>query len=126
MFIKSIHIPTSPIARPFIIYPKSDFWFENIPSGNPAALLQLLLTTPITLDSDARRRDDVGDDFLLISFEFRKRDTLTHCVHTYVAGFCVRRFGCFCCWFYKCLIAYNSDGCILLVPSCKYLLVDLL
>jgi hypothetical protein len=28
-------IPTSSIARPSKIYPKWDFWFENIPSGNP-------------------------------------------------------------------------------------------
>jgi hypothetical protein len=27
--------PTSSIARPFKIYPNRDFWFENMPSGNP-------------------------------------------------------------------------------------------
>jgi hypothetical protein len=34
-----IHIPTSFIARPSQIYPNRDFWFENMPSGNPALLL---------------------------------------------------------------------------------------
>jgi hypothetical protein len=29
------NIPTSSIARPSKIYPDWDFWFENIPSGNP-------------------------------------------------------------------------------------------
>jgi hypothetical protein len=29
-------MPTSSIARPFKIYPNWDFWFENMPSGNPA------------------------------------------------------------------------------------------
>jgi hypothetical protein len=28
-------IPTFSIARPSKIYPNLDFWFENIPSGNP-------------------------------------------------------------------------------------------
>jgi hypothetical protein len=31
-----LNIPKSYIARPFKIYPLLDFWFENIPSGNPA------------------------------------------------------------------------------------------
>jgi hypothetical protein len=30
------NIPTSSIARPYKTYPNRDFWFENIPSGNPA------------------------------------------------------------------------------------------
>jgi hypothetical protein len=30
------NIPTSSIARPSKIYPNCDFWFGNIPSGNPA------------------------------------------------------------------------------------------
>jgi hypothetical protein len=29
------NIPTSSIARPSKNYPNLDFWFENIPSGNP-------------------------------------------------------------------------------------------
>jgi hypothetical protein len=29
----ALKIPTSSIARPSKIYPKLDFWFENIPSG---------------------------------------------------------------------------------------------
>jgi hypothetical protein len=32
----SYNIPTSYITRPSQIYPKWYFWFENIPSGNPA------------------------------------------------------------------------------------------
>jgi hypothetical protein len=31
-----INIPASSIARPSKIYQKLDFWFENMPSGNPA------------------------------------------------------------------------------------------
>jgi hypothetical protein len=31
-------IPTYSVARPSKIYPNLDFWFENKPSGNPAAL----------------------------------------------------------------------------------------
>jgi hypothetical protein len=31
----AIKIPTSSIAKPFQIYPNWDFWFENMPSGNP-------------------------------------------------------------------------------------------
>jgi hypothetical protein len=31
----SINITTSSIARPSKKYPNLDFWFENIPSGNP-------------------------------------------------------------------------------------------
>jgi hypothetical protein len=31
-------VPTSSIARPSKIYPNWDFWFENIPSGNPGSL----------------------------------------------------------------------------------------
>jgi hypothetical protein len=27
--------PTSTVARPSKIYPNLDFWFENMPSGNP-------------------------------------------------------------------------------------------
>jgi hypothetical protein len=30
------NIPTFSIARPSKIYPNCDFWFENLPSGNPA------------------------------------------------------------------------------------------
>jgi hypothetical protein len=30
------NLPTSSIARPYKMYPNWDFWFENIPSGNPA------------------------------------------------------------------------------------------
>jgi hypothetical protein len=30
------NIPTSSIVRPSKIYPNWNFWFENIPSGNPA------------------------------------------------------------------------------------------
>jgi hypothetical protein len=29
------NIPTSSIASPSKIYPNLDFWFENVPSGNP-------------------------------------------------------------------------------------------
>jgi hypothetical protein len=35
MAICIIHITTSSIARPSKIYPNRDFWFENVPSGNP-------------------------------------------------------------------------------------------
>jgi hypothetical protein len=31
------NIPPSSIARPYKIYPNRDFWFENMPSGNPGA-----------------------------------------------------------------------------------------
>jgi hypothetical protein len=31
-----LNIPTSSVVRLSKIYPKWDFWFENIPSGNPA------------------------------------------------------------------------------------------
>jgi hypothetical protein len=31
------YIPRFSIARPSKIYPNSDFWFENKPSGNPGA-----------------------------------------------------------------------------------------
>jgi hypothetical protein len=34
--LTAIKIPTSFIARLSKIYPNWDFWFENIPSGNPA------------------------------------------------------------------------------------------
>jgi hypothetical protein len=30
-------MPTSSIAVPYKIYPNWDFWFENIPPGNPDA-----------------------------------------------------------------------------------------
>jgi hypothetical protein len=30
-----INIPTSSSARPSKIFPNWDFWFENMPSGNP-------------------------------------------------------------------------------------------
>jgi hypothetical protein len=33
-----IKIPTYPIAKHCKIYKNWDFWFENIPSGNPGAL----------------------------------------------------------------------------------------
>jgi hypothetical protein len=36
----SINIPTSSTARPSKIYPNSDFWFANVPSGNSG--LQIL------------------------------------------------------------------------------------
>jgi hypothetical protein len=29
------HLPTPFISRPSEIYPNSDFWCENVPSGNP-------------------------------------------------------------------------------------------
>jgi hypothetical protein len=29
------NIPTNSITRPSKIYPNWDFWYENIPSGNP-------------------------------------------------------------------------------------------
>jgi hypothetical protein len=29
------NLPTSSIARPSKIYPNWNFWFENMPSGNP-------------------------------------------------------------------------------------------
>jgi hypothetical protein len=32
----AIKMPTSSIARPSKIYPVWDFWFGNMPSGNPA------------------------------------------------------------------------------------------
>jgi hypothetical protein len=31
----AVNIPTLSITRPSKIYPNWDFWFENIPSGNP-------------------------------------------------------------------------------------------
>jgi predicted metalloenzyme YecM len=31
------NIPTLPIPRPSKIYPNLDFWFENMPSGNPGS-----------------------------------------------------------------------------------------
>jgi hypothetical protein len=31
----AIKIPTSAVERPSKIYPNYDFWFENMPSGNP-------------------------------------------------------------------------------------------
>jgi hypothetical protein len=31
-----IYVPTFYILRPSKIYPNWDFWFENMPSGNPA------------------------------------------------------------------------------------------
>jgi hypothetical protein len=34
----SYNLPTSSTARPSKIYANLDFWFENIPSGNPAFL----------------------------------------------------------------------------------------
>jgi hypothetical protein len=34
--VKYVGIPTFSILRPSKIYPNWDFWFENIPSGNPA------------------------------------------------------------------------------------------
>jgi hypothetical protein len=30
-----LNIPTTSIARPSKIYPNLDYWFENIPSGDP-------------------------------------------------------------------------------------------
>jgi hypothetical protein len=33
------NIPISSIARSSKIYPNCDFWFENIPSGNPASMM---------------------------------------------------------------------------------------
>jgi hypothetical protein len=33
----AMNIPTFPLTRPSNIYPNWDFWFENIPSGNPAS-----------------------------------------------------------------------------------------
>jgi hypothetical protein len=33
---KLTYVLASSIARPSKIYPNWDFWFENIPSGNPA------------------------------------------------------------------------------------------
>jgi hypothetical protein len=35
MAIKYTNMATSSIARPSKIYPNWDFWFENVPSGNP-------------------------------------------------------------------------------------------
>jgi hypothetical protein len=37
----AIKIPTSSIARPSKIYPKWDFWFENITSGNTGGKAKL-------------------------------------------------------------------------------------
>jgi hypothetical protein len=34
------NLPTSSIARPSEIYPNLDFWFENMPSGNPIKVLR--------------------------------------------------------------------------------------
>jgi hypothetical protein len=31
----AIQLPTYSIARPSKIYPRWNFWFENMPSGNP-------------------------------------------------------------------------------------------
>jgi hypothetical protein len=33
----SLNMLASSTERPFKIYPNWDFWFENIPSGNPDA-----------------------------------------------------------------------------------------
>jgi hypothetical protein len=42
MDIKYIYLPTFSILRPSNFYPNLDlFWFENIPSGNPAQTLFL-------------------------------------------------------------------------------------
>jgi hypothetical protein len=32
-----MYVPTFPYPRPYKIYPNWDFWFENVPSGNPAS-----------------------------------------------------------------------------------------
>jgi hypothetical protein len=32
----ALNIPTFSIPTPSKIYPNWDFWFENLPSGNPA------------------------------------------------------------------------------------------
>jgi hypothetical protein len=42
-------MPTSSIARPSKIYPNPDFWFENMPSGNPAV-------APLPLDMESRHQ----------------------------------------------------------------------
>jgi hypothetical protein len=39
----SENIPTSSIASPSKIYSNKDFWFENMPSGNPGFILNLNL-----------------------------------------------------------------------------------
>jgi hypothetical protein len=34
---RPLHIPTFSVLMLYKIYPNWDFWFENIPSGNPGA-----------------------------------------------------------------------------------------
>jgi hypothetical protein len=38
-----MHIPTFSIVRPSKMYPNLDFWFENLPSGNPGGLVQYIV-----------------------------------------------------------------------------------
>jgi hypothetical protein len=45
------NIPTSSIASPSKIYPNMDFWFENMPSGNPG------VDVMITIFCDFRRKN---------------------------------------------------------------------
>jgi hypothetical protein len=45
----AIKIPTSSIARPSKIYPKWDFWFENIPSGNTGLLKRVFSTFSVAV-----------------------------------------------------------------------------
>jgi hypothetical protein len=39
-------MPTASIARPSKIYPNLNFWFENIPSGNPGDQMGLWKSGP--------------------------------------------------------------------------------
>jgi hypothetical protein len=65
------NIPTSSIARPYKIYPNWDFWFKNIPSGNPDAnarkkLLSIKTTFAVVKGNgtfDFRRTMQIGLGF---------------------------------------------------------------
>jgi hypothetical protein len=57
MYIKwSLNIPTGQkilltfyIPRPFKIYPYWEFWYENIPSGNPARTVQIQIVNKLQI-----------------------------------------------------------------------------
>jgi hypothetical protein len=48
------NIPTSSIVRPFKIYPNWDFWFENMPSGNPVRNKEVFGASGISRDAPLR------------------------------------------------------------------------